>query len=57
MSSRTHARELKVTEDDVRQEHLEAVNVPRHWLYLIAVIGGAFALMLALMLVLQTSAA
>ena len=43
------AKELKITEDDVRQAHLRSVNVPAHWLYMVGVVGGAFVLMLALM--------
>ena len=43
------AKELKITEDDVREEHLRSVNVPAHWLYMVGVVGGAFVLMLALM--------
>ena len=57
MSSRTHAHELKLTEEDVRQEHLEAVSVARHTLYLVGVIGGGLVLMLALMVLLEVSAA
>jgi hypothetical protein len=56
MSSRTHARELKLTEEDVRQEHLQAVSARRHWLYLVGVLGGAFVLMLAIMVLLEGAA-
>ena len=53
MSTRSStARELRLTEDDVRQEHGREVNVPAHWLYMLGVIGGGFVLMLALMVVL-----
>ena len=48
----TTARELKITEEDVREEHLRSVNVPAHWLYMVGVVGGAFLLMIALMAVL-----
>ena len=46
------ARELTITEDDVREEHLRSVNVPAHWLYMTGVVGGAFVLMVALMVIL-----
>ena len=46
------ARELKLTEDDVRAEHLEEINVPAHIAYMLGVVGGATVLMIALMFVL-----
>jgi hypothetical protein len=49
----TQKRELRLTEDDIREEHLRAVNVPAHWAYLFAVLGGGLLLMLLLLLVLS----
>ena len=40
--------ETKVSEDQVRQEHIGAVNQPAHWIYLFAVLGGGFVLMVIL---------
>lgn len=40
--------ELKISEDDVREEHLSSINVPAHWAYLFGVLLGAFVLMLGL---------
>jgi hypothetical protein len=37
--------EKTVREDQIRKEHLEAVNVPAHWTYLFSVLIGAFVLM------------
>jgi hypothetical protein len=48
----SQARELKITEDDVRAEHDGAVHVRLHWLYLVAVVGGGLLLMMRLMFVL-----
>jgi hypothetical protein len=45
-------RERTVTEEQVRAEHLREVNVRAHWLYIGGVLGGGFALMLALLWVL-----
>jgi hypothetical protein len=36
-----------VTEDDVREEHVTAVNQPAHWAYLFGVLVGGTALMIA----------
>ena len=43
--------ELKVSEDDVREEHLASVNVPAHWAYLFGILLGALLLMLGLIAV------
>ena len=40
--------ELKMSEDNVRDEHLKEVNVGGHWAYLFAVLVGGFLLMVAL---------
>ncbi len=40
--------ERDLTEDDVRREHLAAVNTAAHWAYLFGVLGGAFILMVGL---------
>jgi len=37
--------EKDLTEDDVREEHLKAVNVPAHWAYFFAIVVGGFILM------------
>ena len=39
--------EREVTEDQVREEHQQSVNVPAHWAYLAAVLIGGTILMLA----------
>ena len=44
--------EQMITEDQVRKEHLAEVNSAAHWAYLVAVLLGAFLLMLGLMAVL-----
>lgn len=44
--------ELDLTEDEVRSEHLQAVNVPAQWAYMIAVIGGGLVAMLLLIAIL-----
>ena len=46
---RTAKSELTVTEDDVRSEVTSEVNVPAHWIYMLAVIAGSLVLMVALM--------
>ena len=48
--------ERTISEDEVRKEHLEAVNVPAHWAYLLGVIGGGLVLMVLLLLLLGASA-
>jgi hypothetical protein len=40
--------EKTVREDQIRKEHLKAVNVPAHWAYLFGVLIGAFLLMVLL---------
>jgi hypothetical protein len=44
--------ERKITEDQVRKEHLAEVNSAAHWAYLGAVLLAAFLLMLGLMAIL-----
>lgn len=44
--------ETTVNEEQVRREHLARVNQPRHWAYLIGVLGGAFVLMVVLIAIL-----
>lgn len=44
--------ELDLTEDEVRAEHLQAVNEPAQWAYMIAVIGGGLVAMLLLIAIL-----
>ena len=44
--------EAKITEDQVRAEHMKEVNQAAHWIYLVAVIAVAFVLMIALIAVL-----
>jgi hypothetical protein len=48
--------ELEVTEDQVREERLEAVDQRFHWVYLAVVLGGSIALMLALIALLDVAA-
>jgi hypothetical protein len=43
--------EAEMTEDQVREEHLDSVNVGAHWAYLFAVLIGSFLLMVALIAV------
>ena len=40
--------EAEMSEDQVRKEHLESVNVGAHWAYLFGVLIGSFVLMVAL---------
>jgi hypothetical protein len=44
--------ERLVSEEDVRQEHLDEVQVSIHWAYLAGVMVGAFLLMTGLIAVL-----
>ena len=44
-----------MSEDRVREEHLNAVNVGAHWGYLLAVLIGGFLLMVALIAILGAS--
>jgi hypothetical protein len=47
--------EREVTEDQVREEHKEAVNVPAHWAYFATVLLGGSALMLVLIALLGSA--
>lgn len=47
--------ELDLTEDDVREEHLRAVNQPAQWAYLAGVLGGGTLLMLLLIALLDAA--
>jgi hypothetical protein len=47
--------ERTVTEDVVRDEHQREVNAAAHWGYLVAVIAGAFILMVGLIALLGTT--
>jgi hypothetical protein len=53
----TAQRELKLSEDDIRREHLRTVNVPAHWGYLFGVLGGGTLLMVLLMVLLSRTPA
>ena len=44
--------ERDVDIETVRREHLKSVNVPAHWAYLAAVLGGGLAVMLLFIAVL-----
>ena len=44
--------EAEIREGEVRKEHLDSVNVPRHWAYLFGVLIGSFLLMVTLIAVL-----
>jgi hypothetical protein len=46
-------RELRLTEDDIRAEHVRSVNVLAHWTYLFAVLGGGLVLMVLLLVALS----
>ena len=48
----TVERELKLTEDDVREEHRQDVNVPAHYAYMFGVLGFGLVAMLVLMVLL-----
>ena len=50
-------RDLKVTEDDVRDEHLREVNATAQWVYLGSVLAGGFLLMLGLITLLGSTGA
>jgi hypothetical protein len=52
----TLERELRLREDDIREEHVQSVNVPAHWAYLLAVLGGGFLLMVLLLVLLSATA-
>lgn len=42
------SKELTLTEDQVRQEHLREVHEPTQWIYLFGVLVGGFILMVLL---------
>ena len=44
--------EIDVSEDQVREEHLRDVKVMHHWIYLFAVLVGAFLLMVGFIAIL-----
>ena len=44
-----------MSEDKVREEHLQAVNVPAHWAYLFGVLGVGMVLMVVLIAILGGS--
>ena len=46
---------MTITDEQVRDEHLRAVNVPAHWVYLFGVIGGGLVVMVGLIAVLGGS--
>ena len=43
----TRRDESTITEDDVREEHLETVRPGPHWAYLFGVLGGSLVVMVA----------
>jgi hypothetical protein len=47
--------ELEITEDQVREEHLAAVDQPRQWAYLLGVLGVGLVLMIALIALLDAT--
>lgn len=49
--------EMNVDRERVREEHLAAIDQRAHWVYLFAVLGGGFVLMLLLIATLGGSAA
>jgi hypothetical protein len=49
-------KEIEITEEQVREERLRAVDRRSHWLYLAVVLGGSIALMLALIALLDAAA-
>ena len=44
--------EAEMTEDQVRKEHIESVNVGAHWAYLFGVLIGGLLLMISLIAIL-----
>ena len=46
------SKELTLSEDDVRKEHLKEVNTAAHWTYLSAVLGGGLLVMLMVIAIL-----
>jgi hypothetical protein len=47
--------ETQIDKEQVRREHLAAIDERAHWAFLIAVLGGGFFFMLLLMAVLAGS--
>ena len=47
--------ELNVTEEQVREEHLQEVNTGAHWAYLFGVLIAGFILMVGLIALLGTT--
>jgi hypothetical protein len=47
--------EEKITEQQVRKEHMREVNPAAHWAYLFGVLGGGLALMVLFMALLGGS--
>ena len=45
-------KEEKITEEQVRKEHMREINQPAHWAYALGVIAISFVLMLGFMAVL-----
>jgi hypothetical protein len=43
-----HKDESELTEDDIYEEHQQAVNPAAHWAYLFGVLAGGLVLMLGL---------
>ena len=48
--------ESRITEAEVREEHLMEVNQPAHWIYLFGVLLGGVVLMLGFIALLGTTA-
>ncbi len=46
------SKELTLTEEDVRKEHLKEVSTAVHWTYLLAVLGGGLLVMLVVIAIL-----
>jgi hypothetical protein len=46
------SKDLTLSEDDVRNEHLKEVNPAAHWTYLFAVLGGGLIVMLVVIAIL-----
>ena len=51
-----HKDEAQLTEDDIYEEHQQAVNPTAHWIYLFGVLAGGIVLMLGLIALLGRSA-
>lgn len=50
------AKDENLTAERVRQEHMNEVNQPLHWVYLGAILLGSLALMVAFIAVLGSTA-